>query len=389
MAYFQDDDKLKPQELQNPQEQMQQQLSGGSAGAFAGGAPASSNALSPQGAPSAPAWTNIQAYMQANRNPSQTGSLLRQDFGGKLEQEKQKFDTEANQAKTQAETQANQAKQAKDQASQLIEQASKNYSYQGQQQDPYNQAVGQLKQGIAGYTAPRQFNYAMGQDAARIGEGLQDNGAFKNILGEFYAKRAGRALGTGARSLQDQFDTGDQEIANARADLQNQYSGLRGHVDQGIQATDQAVKQAAGQFDQSSNALRDQLIQQSTGDRQAMDAALAAAKDEHSRRQRDKPSWIYRNLIQPEYSGRPEGAEQWGTDMYLGGTYNTVGDMLSYTQPNEATMENLHSVDEQRNRFNAIMDALGLSDRVGRSDQGYEQGKWIFDREKHRKAFGY
>lgn len=299
MAYVGADNKLQdPNQQAQGQGQAQQQdpnqqapqanvaNAGASGDTITGGASGQPGAQSPSmssgqqaGTGGQGGWTNIQSYMQANQGDTGSAKNLQDKAGGQFDTEKQNLDTQAGQVKQQGQAQADSIKQAQSGAAQMVSDAAKNYSYSGQQGDPYNQNVGKLKSAINGqYSGPSDFQYSFGADTQKAGDALGNDGAFNNYLGDIYQQRAGGQLSQGGKSLQTQLDSGNQALADTRQNLLKQYSGLGDYRNQTVTDTTKALGDDASQYRNNQDSLKNYLSGEADKSNQNVANAEAAAR---------------------------------------------------------------------------------------------------------------
>lgn len=219
-----------------------------------GGIAGSGGGTGGQGASaSGPAWTNIQAYMNANQGSTSSADMLNKQVGGGFDQEKANFDSQSQNAKQTGQKQADQSKIGQDQASQLISQMSQADPKSDQFQNYAKQFQGAFQQ-----YQPGQFAYGMGADAQNYGTGLQND--FSGLMNGLYQKTGGGSLTPGALALQQQLDTNNPALNQARTDLLARYSGLQDAETKGTKETNDALG-ASGDYANQMKANQDSLKQ--------------------------------------------------------------------------------------------------------------------------------
>lgn len=154
-------------------------------------------------------WTNIQAYLKANEGNTQSANALNKDVGSQFDQEKSGLESKASETKAQADAQ-NKAPSLDD--------AYNDFGGAGQQLKDYlNQAYG----------GPKTFDYGMGAKTQEYGDSLGSRDGFQGLMQGLYNRSAGGAMTTGQRSLQQQLDVNNPQLAQAQGDLSNQYKQLQ------------------------------------------------------------------------------------------------------------------------------------------------------------------
>lgn len=278
MAYLPEDDKL----LKDQQAlEGQQPGAGGNALVGGGGEMGATVQAGPAGSPAgagAGGWTNIQAYLNANKGDTGSATKLQNETSSLFNQEQNKLQQESSQAKTQAKSVVDQSI-GKDQASKLVEQAQQNYSWDGNKTDPYNQSVNQLKGAYnAEYKAPTQFQYGLGDQTQRYGQGLGNDQAFKNIMKELYNKSAGGQMSQGQMALQEQLDVNNDALNQTRQNLLGQYSGLQNTYQDTVGSTQSELDNYYNQFNQNQQDVRAYLDSEANTNRNVADKAIEDAR---------------------------------------------------------------------------------------------------------------
>jgi hypothetical protein len=226
MAILPQDDKQLQQGQQNQNQPVDS--TGGSAGGSVGGsmgAPGGTPATF--GAGGSNAWTNIQSYLNANQGNTGSAQALSNKAGSSFDQEQNNLSSQSSQAKQQAQAQVDQNNLGQDKASQLVQDAASKYNYNNPQNDQYNQDVSQISGALnAKYTAPTSFNYALGADAQNYGQGMQNDQGFQGVMQNVYNQAGAGPMGSGSLALQNQLDTNNQPLNDARTALMGKYAGF-------------------------------------------------------------------------------------------------------------------------------------------------------------------
>jgi hypothetical protein len=381
MAYLAQDDK------QNQDQNQQDQGSAGSSGAPVVGNSAGAGSVSTAGmsAGGGGAWTNIQSYLNANKGNTGSANLLNQQVGNTFNQESQNEKSQAQDAKNQSDQVVSQNKLGQDQASKMVEQLGGMYQNNKPQSADYTNQINQLHSQLYGnYSGPSQFNYALGGQAQQYGTNLGNDQGFTSVMNDLYQKNA-PGMGSGGLALQQQLDTNNDAVQNARQNLLAQYSGLQSNIKSDIDSTNQALQANAKQYGENQASDRDYFqnnlakqyrdkIDEAVGHENRIEDTIASG---HDMRLTDNPGMKHHVQL----------------SKWLGGpsAYSTVdidpNEFLSY-HGSRATENNLASVDPERNRFNTIADILGNSgSKIQRDAEDYKHGGYAFDEDKARKWY--
>lgn len=390
MAYLAQDDK---QQDQNQQNQAQGQTTGVSGPAtVGGGAPVSSAGVSGGGVGG---FANIQAYLAANQGTGNTGQIVQDQVGGQFDQEKQNLNEQAQQTKDQAKQAVDQNNIGQDQASKLIQDAGKNYTYNGPQNQAYTQIQNQLQQGVSGtYSGPKTFSYGVSGKTQQYGADLNNDQGFKGLMANAENEATGGRMGSGQLALQNQLDTADSRVNDARNALLARYSGLTGDIDKTSADTNTALGDYQNQYATNEQSLSNYLSGLGGTNKKAVDDAMAAQNAEEARIKNETGSDRYADTTTAKlptgafltrYLGNGQSAQSY--DPFTNGWINDRTNFLSYKGDN-ATEENAAGVKDQRNQFNAVMDALGKSgDKINQADQEHQKGHYEFDDAKVRDFY--
>jgi hypothetical protein len=265
-------------------------------------------------------WTNIQAYLNANKGDTGSSQLLNNTVGNQFNTEKQKMGDESKSFLDSAQKQVNDSKISNDQANDYINQAAKQYSYQqpgggaatkdkGDQAEPtdllsyqkvtapygggfqwtpqtpgvgeldYDSVVSRMKGALNNaYSGPSSYNYEFGADTQKYGQDLKDNGGFDQLMSGLYSRAAGSPLTGGMYQLQKQLDVNNSNLIDARQKLLAQYAGLEGDRDKTVQDTTAALGSLADQYRSNQTALRDYLGRKANDFQTSQDQAEADAR---------------------------------------------------------------------------------------------------------------
>ena len=264
MAYIGQNNKLLENgEDPNQQAQTQQQASAPASTGIGGNIVSGGPTGPAGGAGGQGSWTNIQSYLKANHGNNSSADVLTKTTSDAFNTDRSNAQNQANQVKDTAKQQVEQNNLGMDKASQLVQQASQNYNYGGQQSDAYNQGVNQVKNTLsAQYNAPMDFSYGLSNNSQQYGN-LNTNDGYQGIMNKLYNKAAGGHMTQGQLALQNQLDVGNEALNNARQNAVADYGKLNQDIGNVVQNTTNDLSGYQNQFLQNQNALRDYLINQS------------------------------------------------------------------------------------------------------------------------------
>jgi hypothetical protein len=286
MAFLADDDKLlEDQQQQDPNGQSQgsaggQFLSGGS-GADVGTGTANSAGV---GAGGTGGWTNIQSYLNANKQDTGSADYVNQKIGSQFDQENQKLMDSANTTKQQGVDQANRISQAAAGAKDTIADAAKSYDWSGNQSNEYTQKLQPLKSALYDqYSGPSSFSYGFSDQTQKAKDAVSDDKAMGSYLEDTYRERAGKPMTQGQLSLQRQFDTTNDPLALTRQNLLKRYAGLEETRDTTVKDTDSALRKAAEDYGNNQNQLKSTLMNYGNDRSAAVAQAEAGARENYAK----------------------------------------------------------------------------------------------------------
>jgi hypothetical protein len=339
LGYY--DDKLLKEDPNNPGASSGgsgQISSGGSGGTISGGGPQGGGAVSTAGvgAGGQGAWTNIQAYLNANKKDTGSAQALQSKVGGVLGQEKQNLETQAGNTLNQANDQAKTYDDAKANTGEWINKAANAYSWDGQHGDEYRNTVNKV-QGLRNqaYQGPQEFTYGNSQDLSRAGEAVNNDDSFKSYLGDLYKQRTGGQLNSGQASLQNQFDVNNENLANTRNQLKTQLADFDTAKNDTIQKTDAGIHDAQGKYLNQQAGYNDYLSNlqnqyDSSINQQEIDARKAYQNEFSTNKSglnNAKNDSDYQNWVNAVSGGGTAGA-----DAIKGNQYGYWGNDLTYDQ---------------------------------------------------------
>lgn len=296
------DENLDPN--QQGQGQGQSPLVGQGSDVVSGGgmSPSSASGVGPGGTGG---WTNIQAYLDANKGDTGSAQAVNKTVGDQFGQERNTFETDSSKFVNDAQSKADTDKITNDQVNDYVSQASGMYDYGGNQSDPYKAITSKLQNSLTGqYTGPKDYNYGFSNKTQEYGNDLTDNSGWDSLLKNVYSSSANAPLSSGQYQLQKQFDVNNQALADTRKGLTDQYGQLTNDRDKTVTDTTNKLSGIEQGYRDNQRNLKDYLSGQSntydTAERQAEADAKAAYKKDYSEGKSGQKS-IAMDII----SGRP------------------------------------------------------------------------------------
>lgn len=252
MAFINDDDKL----LENQQNDPQNSLGGGSAfvgasgGADVGGGQVSHAGVGKGGTGG---WTNIQSYLNANKNNNSTANTINSQYGSALAEDESKIQNESTKARSDAEGQRNSMRSLSDNLNNNISTA------MGGDQQTKDSIANQYRTAFSqGYQGPQSYSAQMSSKSQDYGSDLKKN--FGDFLGSFYSRATnGANMSTGQRTLQNQLDTNSESAANAYSDQAARYRALENLALSKNQETNDAINSARTDYQTTHDTLKGDL----------------------------------------------------------------------------------------------------------------------------------
>jgi len=205
-------------------------------------------------------WTNIQAYLKANKNDTGSAQSLENKVGGVLGQEKMKLDQSASDTVNQANSQAKTYDDAKANTKEWINKAANAYSWDNQHGDDYRNTVNKVKNlQTQAYQGPQNFTYANSADMSRATDAINNDDAYKNYLTDMYKERTGGQLNAGQAALQNQFDVNNENLAATRGKLATQLAGFDTTRNEAVKNADASIQTAKNQYGNAQAGYNDYL----------------------------------------------------------------------------------------------------------------------------------
>lgn len=249
MAFLADDDKLKQDQLASQGGSQSQSTAPlqNQGGGIVNSAPSGVSS----GAQDGKAWTNIQAYLNANKDNTTSAGYLNKEVGSQFDKDQSRLTDTSNEAKSKAQAQVDQNKIGTDQASQMIQDASRQYSFnQSEAPAQYGQTVNTLKNSLnAQYQGPQSYEFGLDAPTTNYGNNLKTDQGFGSVMNSLYDKAAGGVMSSGSKNLQQQLDTNNEALSNTRRSLLERYSSLTDNAGKALDQTNQAINSSRAQFD--------------------------------------------------------------------------------------------------------------------------------------------
>lgn len=379
----------------------------GTSGVVTGGTQGQGVSTAGVGAGGTGGWTNIQAYIGANKSDNGSSNLLQNKAGSQYDSENQNLQTQANDTKTQAQNEANKINDAKDHSKEWVNQAANAYSWTGNQGSDYTNNANKVKSAVYdSYKGPENFAYQKSADFQRTGSALNNDQSFNNYMNDIYKQKAGGQLSKGQGALQTQLDVNNQGLADTRKSLLDKYSGFDNNVNQAVTDSDAAIQKAKQDYGNNQASLKDYLGNMSNDYQMQIDKAESDARsgynDTFTKDKTGRTSSVLSSdfgfdpardaFIARDAYGNNQTWKQLANETGLAndktsawdGSYLTLGGILTGGNngkrfaDNQAALNNFYSeqdqkyantADNEEKNWNTIMDILGKSDR---KQQGFK-----------------
>jgi hypothetical protein len=310
-------------------------------------------------------WTNIQAYLGANKKDTGSSQALQSKVGGVLNQEQSKLQQASTDTTKQANDQSKIYDDAKANTKEWVNQAANAYSWDNQHGDPYRDNVAKIKNlKTQAYQGPQNFSYANSQDLSRADDALKNDDSFKGYLGDLYKERTGGQLNAGQAALQNQFDVNNENLQSTRAQLASQMAGFGTQRDQAVKNTDQAIQDAQNKYRNNQAGYNDYLQGMMNDEDSAVSKAEQDARAQYNKDYTTGQAGL-RNASQDMGEGQLANAYSPST------LYNQIADESS--QLNHYKGDNLTYEQLQREKDHAFdnMDRVKSSTPFSRDMYGY------------------
>jgi hypothetical protein len=363
MAYILDDEDKKNQ----PGAQGGNEVGEAAGGVFAGGGFGGAPGGQPGTGGQPKSWTNIQEYLKANEGASKSDELLSNKVGSQFQNESARLSSSAQEAKDKAKETVEKNTIATDRASQMIADMGSQYQYGGApQSDAYTQNRSQFQNALSYQYNPEQFAYGMDGKTQEYGQGLNEQN-FRGLMDNLYAGQSATGrMGAGQKSLQRQLDQENPALNQARQSLLAQYAGLEGDVGSAVDDVNQFQQGKKSEFDEAQSGLRGHLTNQGQTEMSALDLARRRTQgdlDDYLKYYETQPN---RLKVGDVFNGQP----------------SDIGDVMKvnsyqYGGPRTVSLENVTGVDQERARYNALMDVLGLQGQAINQGTPFEFGDML------------
>ena len=295
MAFLLNDDE---EQNQGGESQSQPQIGGGQSAQVGAGGGSSTNAGVGKGGQGG--WTNLQSYIGANQTDTGGASALKQTVGDQFNTEKQNISNASGQYLSDAQKQLDEKSIDKNEASDLVKNSALSYNWSGSQSDDYNKNVSKVRDALTSqYSGPTSYSYGLGAQAQQYGNQLGDDKSFNKMMGDIYANRAGQALSTGQRGLQNQLDIYNTALNDARSNLLKDYDNLNIYRDDTVKDTTNKLSGMADQYRTNQTALRDYLSNSAT------------QYDQQEAQKEAEARQAYQNTLKTEGTGKESIATNW------------------------------------------------------------------------------
>lgn len=383
----------------------------GTSGVVTGGTQGQGVSTAGVGAGGTGGWTNIQAYIGANKSDNGSSNLLQNKAGSQYDSENQNLQTQANDTKTQAQNEANKINDAKDHSKEWVNQAANAYSWTGNQGSDYTNNANKVKSAVYdSYKGPENFAYQKSADFQRTGSALNNDQSFNNYMNDIYKQKAGGQLSKGQGALQTQLDVNNQGLADTRKSLLDKYSGFDNNVNQAVTDSDAAIQKAKQDYGNNQASLKDYLGNMSNDYQTQIDKAENDARSGYNTSLSNDKSGKTSAYYSSQFGDDPMRDAFASKDAYgdnqtwkqlenesalakdksnVGSTYHNYSGILNNgifgnTAPadrfksNQSALNNFYSeqdqkyantADNEEKNWNTIMDILGKSDR---KQQGFK-----------------
>jgi hypothetical protein len=371
------------------EEKENQTQSGQSVGPAIGG---SSNVVQGQsgggggvGAGGQGSWTNIQAYLGANKSDPSAAGAVSEKVGSEFSKERSALDQNAQNTISQSRAQGQGI--ALDDAKDTFGKAYQQYNFSGPQSEFYNNQQSRVKSFLGGqYQGPKSFDYQIGNQAARYADTMKDDNAFNQFMGDMYADKAKAPLTQGQRQLQTQLNVTNEALGQARKKALDDFSNLQKERDSRVSEVTNELSSNEQNFRTRQNALRDYLMGEGNDADTKSTQAVNDAKTAYERAYNNDSIYttpdraMLNGLVArgrgltpaelaagasgyaPGYSGNSASDVQWRKDQY-------APTLNSWLAGQDAKHANVGMSDRQR--FNAARDFLGMDGDRKKRESGY------------------
>lgn len=240
-AMLDDEEKKKQEQAQGSPDAMSGAGTSGVVSGAQGG-----NALGAGNSQSQP-WTNIQAYLGANKDNGSSAKLLTDNVQPGLDKEVDRYGNESKSSLDSGKSQADSAASTYSQFAPNVNAAAGGSA----NQDYSNQAKGLLQNAYKS----NPFTFNTDNTVKTQGDNLKGDDSFYNQQNKFYAKAAGGQLSSGQGALQTQLDVNNENLANTRSNLLKKYSGFQDDIDTKVKGVNDNLAQYEKTYNDNRNNL--------------------------------------------------------------------------------------------------------------------------------------
>jgi hypothetical protein len=211
-------------------------------------------------------WTNIQAYINANKDSNGGITSFSNTVGKQFDTDQNQIQSSSNDAKNQAKSQVDTNYIGQDQASQLIDQYNAN--------DLDRTGIkGQFSNALNGaYSGPTEWSYSLSAPTQNYGDALTTDQGFQGVLNNHYQNLAGGQLNSGQMALQNQLDVNNPNVSATRSQLLARYKALQDMGNQTATDTNAALKDYQSQYGKNEQDLNNYLTNESGADKALLDS---------------------------------------------------------------------------------------------------------------------
>lgn len=335
-----------------------------------------------QGSAMNPAFTNIQAYLNANKGNTGSAGALTGQVNNDINSEQSKFNDQLQKDVTQSDAEKQKTNIGQDQASNLIQQATANGTGSQAYEDS-RKALGSALN--SQYGGPNSVGYNYGNDFNTYATGLGANATPEQrqaAMNNIYRMGSGGQIGAGALALQTQLDTDPQAQAAIESARQGALSNIANYQNQvGTKTTDANNQIAANKaaFGDNQNNLRSYLLGQGQGAESGLNSMVNQYNTEEDAI-RNNPALSGRDTYL--YEENPLNFPGTPNKYY---EYLNHPDYYQYQNGNAANIGNVAGGHDIRNKYNFLANVLGVNP-IQEAQNESTHGTTNFDADRYQNA---